>query len=390
MREKMKDLANNPVPVIYYHSVALKKNHHWVKNYLTLEVKYFEDQLKFLKKNNFHAIFLEDYYRHKNGINILPKNSICITFDDGYLDNWIYAFPLLKKYNLKATIFVSPEFVDTRNPVRKNLEDYWNNNATLEEIDRWGYLSWEEMRLMENSGLIDIHSHTQTHTKYFVSGKLVDFHYPGRGSVEIIWNLYPQRKPYYIADNQFEKLIPYGYPIFEEASAVIARKVDINPGLIDEILNALKSYDWTGNYGFSQAFSLVKPVFDKYQKQGKVVKEIETEDAYKKRVQEELKLAKITIEKELRKQVHFCCWPNGDYNDFAHESALKSGYQATSMVVKPGETSPVDRFDRIGLYHVKNHRYLSRLKAIYKIRSHQQIYPYYGIQRLYNLVKYGR
>jgi peptidoglycan/xylan/chitin deacetylase (PgdA/CDA1 family) len=386
----MKSPTNHPIPVIYYHSVALKKNHRWVKNYLTLEVKYFEDQLKFLKKNNFQSIFLKDYYQHKNGINILPKNSVCITFDDGYLDNWIYAFPILKKYNLKATIFVSPEFVDTRNPVRKNLDDYWNNKAGLEEIDCWGHMSWDEMRLMENSGLIDIQSHTLTHTKYFVSDKLVDFHHPGRNSVEVVGNLYPHRKPYYIEDKEFEKLIPYGYPIFEEAPAVIAMKVDIHPGLIDEILNAVKSFDWTGNYDFSHVFSFAKPVFDRYLKQGKVVKEIETEDAYKKRLREELRLSKNIIEKELNKKVLFCCWPYGGYNDLAHKTAINVGYLATTIVLNPGASAPNDRFNRFGLYHVRNNRYLSRLKAIYKIRSHQKIHPYYGIKKLYNLVKYGR
>ncbi len=386
----MKHLVNIPIPIIYYHSVALKKNYQWVRNYLTLELKYFEDQIKFLKRNNFHSIFLEDYHLYRKGIKMLPKNSVCITFDDGYLDNWIYAFPMLKKYNLKATIFVCPEFVDKKNGVRNNLENYWNGKAAIDEINNWGFLSWEEMRLMEKSGLIDIQSHTLTHTKYFISDKLVGFHHPGSRLIETTWNLYPQRKPYYIEDKEFDKLIPYGYPLFEQASAIIARKSEINPDLVCEILNALKTVDWKTNYDFSKLYSLAKPIFNKYKEQGNIIYKIETKDAYTKRIRKELKHSKVTIEKELQKRVLFCCWPNGDYNDFAHETAVEAGYLATTIVLKPGEMIPGDRFNRIGLYHVKNNRFLSKLKAIYKIRSCQKIYPYYGIQKIYNLVKYGQ
>ena len=91
------------------------------------------------------------------------QNPLIITFDDGYLDNWLLVFPLLKKYKFKSTIFISPEFVDQKHGIRSI-----NYNP--------GFLSWDEMMLMEASGLIDIQSHTMTHTKYFVSEKIKAFH----------------------------------------------------------------------------------------------------------------------------------------------------------------------------------------------------------------------
>jgi peptidoglycan/xylan/chitin deacetylase (PgdA/CDA1 family) len=382
------ETVSNPIPIIYYHSVALKKNSRWVKNYLTLELKYFEDQMEFLKRNNFHSIFLKDYYLYKNGDIKLPKNTVCVTFDDGFLDNWVYAFPILKKFNIKATIFVSVDFVDKKNDVRKNLEDYWQGKATIEEINNWGYLSWEEMRLMEDSGLIDIQSHSMTHTKYFVSDQLISYHYPGNRLIEFIWNLYPEKKPYYIEDAGFEQLVPYGYPIFEQASSIIAHKIDINHDLVKEILIINKKVNWQTNSKLNIPSQSLLSLIKSYQDKDSIIEKRETRGEYMSRARWELENSKKIIEKNLSKQVEFCCWPNGDYNDFSHELAKEVGYLATTNVIKPGDVGLKDRFDRFGLYNVKDNRFLTKLKTKYKIRSYQKIHPYYGIQNIYNRIKY--
>ena len=71
----------------------------------------------------------------------LPQNSILITFDDGYKNNYTLAFPILKKYNMKATIFLNTKFI---------------------EKDE-AYLNWDEIREMYESGLIDFQLHTHSH-----------------------------------------------------------------------------------------------------------------------------------------------------------------------------------------------------------------------------------
>jgi hypothetical protein len=55
---------------------------------------------------NFHVLALEDAVRMMTGRNLV-ENAICITFDDGYRDNFVNAFPVLKKYGLPATIFLA-------------------------------------------------------------------------------------------------------------------------------------------------------------------------------------------------------------------------------------------------------------------------------------------
>ena len=94
------------IPVICYHSVGFKYPS-WVNNFLTMELSYFESQLKYFARH-YQTIFLREQWDIRNGSLAGVKNPLVITFDDGYLDNWIWGFPLLKKYGLKATIFVSP------------------------------------------------------------------------------------------------------------------------------------------------------------------------------------------------------------------------------------------------------------------------------------------
>lgn len=381
-----------PVPVICYHSVGLLKHPTWARNFMTRELKYFQDHLRLLSALKFRTHFLDTYYHYKKEGDVFDKKDIFITFDDGFLDNWIYVFPMLKKYNVKATIFVNPEFVDTRNPVRKTLEDYWNNKTSLEEINRWGYLSWEEMRLMEKSGLVDIQSHNLTHTKYFVSDKITGFHRPGSDCLHVIGNLYPEKKPYYIEDPSFETSIPYGYPLFEEASAIIARRVSINEDFNSEIIEGLQGIDWhsPSDCRLDKLFREIAPIYKRFQESDNLVIAKETEDQYRVRVADEIGKAKEIIERELNKPVEFCCWPFGDTNDYAHQKALELGFLATTAGKRACRQDDYQRIPRrIGLGVCKNNRLLTILKALYKIKSFQKRHPYYGVKKVYDYLVYG-
>jgi peptidoglycan/xylan/chitin deacetylase (PgdA/CDA1 family) len=125
------------IPVLMYHSVlpsALKENR------LVVSVNTFSRQMEFLKKHNYNVIPLEkipDFILNKKEI---PPKTIAISFDDGYKDNYLYAFPVLKKYNLFATIFL-----------------------VVNDIDKPDRLNWQEIFEMKNSGLISFGSHTISH-----------------------------------------------------------------------------------------------------------------------------------------------------------------------------------------------------------------------------------
>ena len=379
-------MNNNNIPVIYYHSIAPFKNKDWPKKYLTLNLHFFENHLKFFKKNGFQALFLDEYFdllqaESKN------KKYFVLTFDDGYLDNYIYVYPLLKKYAFKATIFINPEFVPKDNQNNGTLFDYWENKKTLADIDKWGFLNWDEMSEMEESGIIDIQSHTMSHTKYFISDKIIDFHHKNSDCLYYIGNLYPARKPNYITDPKFEKLLPCGYPVFEQASSVIAKAVQINNNFRNEIIDILNNKIIKSGYDFKEIYNLIKPIYNKFKKENSIILSTESNDDFMKRLVWELKESKKIIEQKLNKKVNYLCWPHGDNSELAHQTALKVGYKATSLGKMSKKYFDTTRFDRFGLASVRNNLFLTNLKTKYKVGSFRNEEPYKVIKNIYEFIR---
>ena len=121
---------NQAIPVLTYHcltdDVTLAKS-----NPLYVSNRKFEQDLKYLKNNGYTTLFAKDMMKP------LPKKPIVITFDDGYQNNDTFGYPLLKQYEMKATIFVI---------------------ASAMGSDR--KLSWQGARFLADSGVVDIQSHT--------------------------------------------------------------------------------------------------------------------------------------------------------------------------------------------------------------------------------------
>lgn len=95
------DNTNSPknVPILSYHAV---NDNIWGVEELYVSPIEFEKQMKYLKDNNYTAISFDQLENSSN-----YKKPVIITFDDGYEDNYTYAYPVLKKYDLKATIFLA-------------------------------------------------------------------------------------------------------------------------------------------------------------------------------------------------------------------------------------------------------------------------------------------
>lgn len=96
------------VPVLYYHSIGDDGN----GDELVTPTAKFKEQMKYLKDNGYSTLSMEELYGYiKNG-NKIPEKPIVITFDDGYKNNYINAYPVLKEYGFKGTIFVITSMVD--------------------------------------------------------------------------------------------------------------------------------------------------------------------------------------------------------------------------------------------------------------------------------------
>mgnify|MGYP001588498893 CR=1 FL=1 len=125
------------LPILMYHSIPQSVAS---GNALTVSVNTFQKQMAFLKKNHINVLALDSLGAYLDGRNKIPGKAVVLTFDDGYKDNYTYAFPILKKYKFPATIFI-----------------------IVSEVGRPDRLSWEEIREMQDSGLVTFGSHTLTH-----------------------------------------------------------------------------------------------------------------------------------------------------------------------------------------------------------------------------------
>ena len=128
--------ASPGVSVLNYHQVEEKNG-----NPLTLWPDQFEAQMAYLADEGYTTITIDEMMDALENGTSLPEKPVIITFDDGYADNYEYAYPILKKYGFKATIFLIYDFTNA----------YPN------------YLTWEQIDEMKQSGLIRFESHTMTH-----------------------------------------------------------------------------------------------------------------------------------------------------------------------------------------------------------------------------------
>jgi peptidoglycan/xylan/chitin deacetylase (PgdA/CDA1 family) len=318
------------VPIFYYHSISNDTEHPW--SFLSLKTDVFEKQLRYLSQNGFKTFTIAGLYEAaKTGI---PPKSVVLTFDDGYLDNWVYAYPLLKKYGIKATFFVNPEFVDPNKCVRPTLQDAWDGTVSSDELATWGYASWDELSKISKEGNVDIQSHGMTHTWYFASDKIVDFHYPGDPYYWLGWNLRPEEKPFWLSESA-DNDIRYGYPVYKFGMGFLTRRYFDDPNLAECITDHVKKNGGHDYFKKNDWRDELNDISSQYIKNNTLSGYTETEAEYSARVKNELIDSRKEIEKHINTEVRFISWPNGGYDERVHRLAVEdAGYYATVGSVK--------------------------------------------------------
>jgi peptidoglycan/xylan/chitin deacetylase (PgdA/CDA1 family) len=122
------------VPVLVYHGISEKP-----AGRFAITPQAFAAQMTMLKHAGFHTISAEQYARFPGGAaKDLPSRPILVTFDDGRLDSYKHADPVLQRNGMRATMFTITKNVDRRMPF---------------------YLRWDELRNMRDSGRWDVQLH---------------------------------------------------------------------------------------------------------------------------------------------------------------------------------------------------------------------------------------
>lgn len=140
-----KQLSNKvELPIIMYHSFLRDTNTH---NKFVIPPQQFEDDIKYILEKGYEPILVKDLIGYVNGTTKLPEKPIIITIDDGYYNNYLYAYPILKKYNAKAVISTIAKYSEL-------YSEHEENNAY------YSHITWEQGKEMINSGLIEFQNHT--------------------------------------------------------------------------------------------------------------------------------------------------------------------------------------------------------------------------------------
>lgn len=115
-----------------------------------------EEHLTFLK-NNYPILLPGDPISKR-------KTSVCLTFDDGYFDFYYYVYPLLRKLNIRAVLGVPVKYIlpTTHLNAKKRL-DVSYKTAMQEYLEKAPFCTWEELKEMRDSGLVEIASHSYSH-----------------------------------------------------------------------------------------------------------------------------------------------------------------------------------------------------------------------------------
>lgn len=371
--------------VIYFHSVAPAPFRSWSLRFLTMELARFEAQLEYIRERSWRTIFLDEWWSARTGGRRMEGTEICLTFDDGLLDNWVYVYPVVKRMGMKITVFVCPELVEPSDSVRPTLEDVWNGTCSAEAINGLGQLSWGELKAMQASGHVDIQSHTMSHAKYIISDRLRGFYTGGFEGYYPIMNTYPvDRKPFYAHDPGHQERIPSGLPLFEETSSVVADRVYIDEEFLRKAIELAARYD-LNDLGEREGYgSELEKMYRHAKDNGSLIASRESFQDRVERTEYEVIGSKRMLEDRLDKPVDFLCWPHGDNSPAVHALAKEAGYVATTVGKVHQDRYRMDRIPRIGTDWPMGDRRM-RMKMHYKMAGHLGREPYRSIARLNDL-----
>ena len=268
---------------LMYHSVDNEKGKGGIF------VNEFEEHVKWIKDKK--TFKMEEL---KNLNYTLPKNSILITFDDGYKNNYTLAFPILKKYNMKATIFLNTKFI--------GKDEF--------------YLNWDEIKEMYESGLVDFQLHTHSHQLTIKDISVLDFYdeesspYFKRES----YNLFFEGN--YNEKKDKEKL--YGLPVFKLRSKISIAGYKPKKDFLKKYQNIKQLQKFNKNEKKDFLNKLFK------EKQNEFFDKI-SEEQFRKTVEFEILENKKIIEKNLGKTPDCLAYPWGHRYNGNREDIRKLG-----------------------------------------------------------------
>jgi hypothetical protein len=303
------------VPVFFFHAV---------------EPGRLEAQLRYLAANGYRTLdadALEARLRQPQGRN--DGRDVALTFDDGTWTFWAYAFPLLRRYEARAILFVIPGVVPDDPTPYPNLEDLWAGRAGAADIAARAEVqplcTWDELQALHGSGVVDIQSHSLTHALVPVSARVDEFVHPGFAAGPFA----NSDLPLSLSDHPHRpaRRLRLGAPVFQAASRLRGRPCFLEtPELAQTLVDHVAARGGAAFFERPSWRRELVALLDAWpeERRGRFETPAETRAA----IADELVLSKHLLEKHLPGKVvrHFC-YPWFDGCDLADRLAAAAGYR---------------------------------------------------------------
>jgi len=338
------------IPVFTFHSV---------------NAEMFEAYLRYLSENNYRTVSAEQMYEGITGRAKIEERSIVLTFDDCRGSVWAIAYPLLKKYAMKAVCFVVPGFIEEGSICRPNLDDVWGGKTAMSEIEACEkaenpFCTWAEIRKMDESGVIDFQSHTLEHVRIAVSNEIIDFMNPAYDLD--FYNLNIPAAGLTWQENRVRRA-EWGMPIYRNQPRMSGKRRYFPDNGVEKAC-----IDYVQKYGRDAFFKRqgwkkeLYAVVEQYHRKHSDNGYYETTEEQRKTMLTELKTAKEMIEKYLpHKQARHLCYPWFDGSELSVLLSVQAGYVTNFWGTLPGRRTNRAGDDPLRIVRIPYEDYIYRL-----------------------------
>ena len=339
---------------------ALILCYHHIKDGERIDPETFEEHLRILKKEGFSPVKLRDIYDFIKGKKSLPKRSVHLTFDDGYVDNFIYAYPLLKQYGFFGTVFVITSKISNKNLRRPLSSEIREMGFSMKEVHTFAkdseFMSWRELEEMQKSGLIEVESHSHYHRACFSSEKIVKFNDGNTG--RWFYEITKDRR--------------LGIPVYTKRWRLSVDCMEDDKGLRNYLAEFVSKNEGILFFKKSNAFRILRKKVKEYKKKFGCNFTKTDMDRFSLCLRE-LKLSKDMIEERLNKRCEFLAYPWGDYDDLVIRALKKLNFLG-GLTLNVGLNTPKTEPFLMKRVEVRGKNWLKKRLNIYKSELLSEIY----------------
>jgi peptidoglycan/xylan/chitin deacetylase (PgdA/CDA1 family) len=301
--------------------------HHYVNDSpgaITVSPRCFEEHCRAMAQGGWQGVSLEEAEEFLLRGRSLPEKSALISFDDGFLDNLLYALPLLRAYGHKAVVFAVAGRLESVGSPRASMEDILaatapdmphvrqplRADALGFRVRRDVFCNHAEIRDMDAGGVISVASHSRGHFGVFTGPGFSSFVMPGH-----------QARTFYLT----EQGSFWGMPAFDVAPGLLHRAFLPNPDLLEGIRRLVPQGDSQARDFFASADEVrgLKALVGEFA--GRMGR-FEDDSERRERMWREIAGGKEDLEAVLGHPVRSFAWPWGKYCPQAEDLAREAGF----------------------------------------------------------------